>query len=264
MNNINDAISKLASFGLSEVESRLYLYILGKEPLTIVQIAHGTNLPRTTLYDNVQKLIEKGLVEKVVIYKSQMFKAHPISILKDQIARQTEQIKKLEISAIELENMLPLATTQTTSTQVRYFHGPAGFKQMMSNTLNAEKETIGYSEFGRVTVVGEKFMEYWKTEMISKNIKDRVITSDNPKILSYVKEPTENYWRRQFQNTKIIDNKSFYISGDTTIYNNIFAVCWWKSGEVVGVEIENPELVKIQKSIFEILWKIAKPIASMP
>ena len=58
---------------------------------------------------------------------------------------------------------------------------------------------------------------------------------------------------------RIIEKDHLTITGDTTIYNNIFSVMYWKQGEIVGVEIENPELVAMQKNMFEILWKIAKP-----
>jgi hypothetical protein len=54
--------------------------------------------------------------------------------------------------------------------------------------------------------------------------------------------------------------EKLYVSGDTTIYNNTFAVAYWKQGEVVGVEIKNAELVKTQKSIFEQLWSLAEPL----
>jgi len=63
--------------------------------------------------------------------------------------------------------------------------------------------------------------------------------------------------RKKYQHTRVISKDKLYISGDITIYNNVFAVAYWKHGEVVGVEIENAELVKTQRSIFELLWEIA-------
>jgi hypothetical protein len=43
------------------------------------------------------------------------------------------------------------------------------------------------------------------------------------------------------------------------IYNDIFAVATWKNKQLFGFEIENSEVAKTQKSIFDIMWKVAKP-----
>jgi hypothetical protein len=131
----------------------------------------------------------------------------------------------------------------------------------MWNSLLAEKETIAYAQFGKIEIVGYNFFEWHCKMMIEKKIQDRVITNPKKDILNFlINDPMKGY-RQVFEETRIIDQKRLYISGDTTIYNNVFAVCYWKQGEIVGVEIENEELVRTQKSIFEEMWKLAKPLA---
>mgnify|MGYP001612619907 FL=1 len=169
-------------------------------------------------------------------------------------------MSRLEANLAFLKTQLPHGLELATRTQVRYYHGASGFRQMMWNALAARDEHIGYSTFGRSAIVGEKTMERWMGEMIKRKIKDRVIINPKKESLDYLTNPGQGAARSKYQNTRAIDEKILSISGDTTIYNHVFAVAWWKKGEVVGVEIENPELVKTQKSIFEILWRQAKPI----
>lgn len=250
-------LKQLSIFGLTEVESRIYLYLQGKEPLTVVEISYDIKLPRTTIYDNILKLIDKGLVKKHILYKTQRFEASAISILQTLIDSEKSKVEQLEKGYELLKQNLSTSLLSSAKTEVRYYHGTQGFMQMLWNSLEAKKETVGYSVFGRKDVVGEKFIERFTQEVEIRHITDRVITNPTPEIIDFLSNPDEKR-RRTYQETRYIDPLHLYISGDTTIYNNVFAVSYWQQGEVVGVEIENAELVKTQKSIFEEMWRIAK------
>lgn len=262
MSDIASLREKLTIFGLTPAEGDLYLHLVNREPLTVVQIASALNVPRTSVYDHLESLVSKGLVERIVRYKSQSFRAYPLDILDETIARQRERLQAMTDSLTFLKTNVPLLSEagRIPSTQVRYYHGASGFRQMMMHSLAAEGEMIGYSEFGRASVVGQAFTDEWKRTMRERGIRDRVITTDMPAIIAYLSRDSERDTRNGFQLTRIIPRDILHISGDTTIYNGVFAVSWWNTGEVVGVEIENAELVRTQKSIFEILWNTAQPL----
>lgn len=251
--------SKLEAFGFSPTDTRIYLHLIRKDPQTIHQIAQDMHMPRTTIYDSAMRLIEKGLLERIVIYKSQRLKAYPLEILQTIIDKKKATIDELSKNLLYLKRALKSSPRQNTATQVRYYHGVQGMMQMLWNTLEAQDGTIGYSESGRITVVGKKFKLDWNKRMIDKGITDRVIINPAKETIIHHFHSVESLSRDKFQTTRVLGEEQLYITGDTTIYNNVFAVCYWKQGEVVGVEIENPEFVKNQKSIFEKLWKIAKP-----
>lgn len=248
---------QLGSFGLSRIEAAIYLHLVRTRPKTILEISRALDLPRTSVYDNSEKLIEKGLIEKIVKFKSQQLRAYPPDILQTQIDQQKAKIENLQNTLGSLQAQLALITTGFSKTEVRYYNGAQGFRQMIWNTLRA-KELAGYSQFGRSEIVGEAFIKKYVAEAVARGVKDRVIS--NPEIIrKYVTndDPIKE-GRKIYQNIRSIDASRFYVSGDITIYNDVFAVNYWKQGEVVGVEIENPELVKTQKSIFELLWQQAE------
>lgn len=263
MTEQGNLIDSLANFGFTDIEARIYLMLLNKPPQNILALARQLSLPRTTIYDNAQKLIEKGVVIRVVRYKSQMLQAAPLDSLTSIIDEEKTKVESLETTLDMLKKSLIKPLDASTTTQVRYFHGASGFQQMMWRALAAKDEHIGYSELGRIEIVGKKFMQHWMEEMIIRNIRDRVIINPNKETLEYLTRLGEGEFRKRYQNTRTLPFKTLAISGDTTIYNNVFAVAWWKEGEVVGVEIENLELVKTQRSIFEILWKQAKPLTKL-
>lgn len=260
MNQNEDVIDKLVTFGLTREEARVYTMLLGKIPQSILTISRMLSLPRTSVYDLTRSLMEKGLLERVIEYKRMKVRASEPSILNDIIQKDKDRIVKLEKNLEFLKTQLPYQFDQSPQTQVRYYHGIPGFRQMMWNILSAKDEIVGYSIFDQSYVIKSNVVQRWIEEMIKRKIHDRVIINTSKGSLTYLSNDGEKNIRSMYQQIRSIDEKKFSISGDTTIYNNVFAVAWWKQGEVVGVEIENPELVKTQKSIFEILWKLAKPL----
>lgn len=255
-----EIIKKLAAFGLSPLESNVYLYLYGKEPQSVLAVSRALSIPRTTIYDTGKLLIDKGLIERVIEYKRQKLQAFSVDILEDSIREHKEQAAKLTDNLSFLKQTLTRSIDTSAQTKVRYFHGSSGFKQMMWNALLAKTEQTGYSELGRSTIVGTAFVRHWMDEMKRRHIQDRVIINPKKETMDYMTSHSDSQYRNDYQKTRLLTEAQLAISGDTTIYNNIFAVAYWKQGEVVGVEIENPELVKTQKAIFEILWKLAKPL----
>jgi sugar-specific transcriptional regulator TrmB len=255
--------TKLTDFGLEEIEAKIYVFLTNREPQSVVEIAKALNQPRTSVYDHLEILVDRGLVEQLVKYKSRQFRAYPLEILNTMIDQEKSRIEKLASSLTFLkQNITKISDIHTPATQVRYFHGPEGLRQMMWNALSAEKEIIGYSLMERKEIVGEKFLKRFLEEFANRHLIDRVIINQIKSTLKYISDGNLSIDGKlaNFERIREIDDKTLKITGDTTIYNNVFAVMYWLSGEVVGVEIENPELVKMQKSMFEILWKTAKPL----
>ena len=255
----------LNDFDIHGIEAKIYVFLVNREPQTVLQIAKSLNLPRTSIYDHIQVLIARSLVERIMKYKSQEFRAYPIDILENMIDQEKTRVEKLTDSLTALKNSLSaVADLFVPQTQVRYFHGASGIRQMMWNALSAKKENIGYSVMGRREVVGEKFLKRFLEEFGKRNLLDRVLINPVKETLTYVSDGnlSINGKLANFERIRSIDKDILTITGDTTIYNNIFSVMYWKKGEIVGVEIENPELVAMQKSMFEILWKLAKPVKS--
>lgn len=258
----SELIRELNRFGLSDLEAGIYLFLKGRDLSSILEISRNLKVARTSVYDNILKLSEKGLVERVIKYKSQQFRAAPMEMFQRNIDQEKEKIDQLKRSYDFIKTELDLIKTNSNfSTKVKYYHGQQGFQQLMWNVLSADKETVGYSVFGRVEVVGKSFHQKWIEEFKIRKLQDRVIINPNERTLSFIGsdvKPDEHQLR--LSDIRSIDSEILYVSGDTTIYNNVFAVCYWEHGEIVGVEIENQELVKTQKTIFEILWKMAKPL----
>lgn len=90
-----DRIQKLKSFGLTEYQARVYLALLELGAATGSQIPAHSRVPRTRVYQTMQQLHEKGLVqilpEKPVRYKPVPFSTY-LRGLADDHRRRAQQL----------------------------------------------------------------------------------------------------------------------------------------------------------------------------
>lgn len=253
-------IEQLAAFGIGTIETQIYLYLLGKPPMSILEIAEALSIPRTSVYDNAEKLTNKGLVEVIVQHKSHQLKAFPISILQTHIDKEKARVESLQDKLATLKREFPLGGSSLGTTEVRYYHGSKGLEQMVWNTLRTTDELVGYSQFSLTRAVSRRFVDRYNLELMSRKIPNRIIT--NPENIEVWREDTKPIkpYTETFQQCRTIPPKELFVSGDTTIYNNVFAIANWEHNEIVGVEIENPYISKVQKDIFNLLWAQSSPV----
>ncbi len=253
-----DLIQNLIEIGLNESEAKLYLELTFVDSISILELSQKSKLPRTTVYRICEKLVNKRFASWVMKENSTKVRANHPKVLDSLLKEKQDELNSFEKSLESLKLMISTSPLKLYNTEVRYYQGVEGFKQLIWNSLKAKKEIVGYSVYGRKKVVGDKFYEQFTIEFNRRKLRDKVIINDD--VLQMVKETLKSVHQQTINDIKYIDKKRFYVAGDVTIYNDIYAVCYWNESDVIGVEIENSELVKMQKSIFEILWEIAKPI----
>lgn len=257
MVNIQDPGIWLSRFGLNRDETVTYLTLQRRPEASPLQLSRDTKINRTTLYRVLESLEEKGLIEKIIGYKSTRFQASPPDALRFLLAR-----KQTEVS--DLERMLPdivgtlnqLREERSSPTKVLHFTGANGLRQLLYNTLSAVDEVVGYGCGNWNDGVGVRFAEVLRTEYVKKGIRSREILNDSVPADSYTK--VNGYAGGVYAN-RTVSKSTLNITHDTYVYNGVFAFYHTAGGTAFGVEIHSDNIVRTQKQIFEILWKLAKP-----
>ena len=91
MNKVNDYLEKL---GLSEIETKLYLFLVESPPVTVRELAWKTGVGRTTAYPYIDLLLEKGLITKIVKGSHTFVSANSPEESLQQIIDQKAQVVK--------------------------------------------------------------------------------------------------------------------------------------------------------------------------
>lgn len=236
----------LSEIGLSEGEIRVYLALLKLGSVQVSKIKEETRLHRTTIYDFVEKLLNKGLINYVIRNNVKYYNAtHPNKLL-DFIMEKEESIKEI------LPQLAALSETKKEEIKVEVYKGVEGFKAVLSDIIRVGEDMVGFGI--DEAKFKEKFpilMEQYFKKELEKGIKERLLASEKTKFL----------FRKKTAKYRFIPNE-FFNPTPTAVYGNKIAFIVWEPLTVVM--IENSELADSYKKYFEMLWNGAKEKRSQP
>ena len=122
----------------------------------------------------------------------------------------------------------------------------------MWNTLNAEKEGLGFAYRKLNDIIGDSYIR-WQELWVEKKIPFRILYSDD--YLRSEKYKTINpHIPEGIFISKYIPEETLTINFQMDIYNNVVSIYNWHEGELFGIEIYNDKVASFQRQIFEILW----------
>ncbi len=125
-------VEALKSFGLSEYEAKALLALLSRGAMTAREIAEVSGIPRTSVYDVMNSLIAKGLVEsfgKPAKFRS-LSADEIISILSRRINETLDFVKR------------ELPKTQAEVDIVRVYRGDSVLDKLKELTANAKRKIV--------------------------------------------------------------------------------------------------------------------------
>lgn len=255
--NIKDIKTHLQKFSLDVIEIDTYIALLQNGELSAVEISRKLNIPKTTIYRYIEKLIKEGLVAVIESERGKRYIA--ITTQFDQIVEERRKsLQDIIHAACYLKQELPLlATKSTNKTTVRVYKGIDGLKQLMWNILSAKNIIYYYTSTDRRKLLGDFFFKKYCLEFVRRNLHERGFESsiNAPKATSL-----QDYYfgtgYEQKSEYKIVKNLD--MNGEIWIYNNVYSMYTWEQEEIAGVEIENEYLTKCQRTIFEKLWNETK------
>ncbi len=266
MNSFKEIVKELEKFGLTKNQAEIYMLLVGHKELRIQEIVKLAKIPRSSVYACLKGLFELGIVEEIVEENFKRIRPYPIGTMRHGL---DEKILKLQRLTSDLENLEKAITvippSSRDSTIVRYYKGRSGAQQLFWNSLKARSATYVYSDWGRGRYVGMKFYENFVEEWRYKKLKEKVLINLTPDALESIEKynyPGSPISRTRIEDIRALDKKAIPIKGDTLIYDNIYAQIYLKNVEINGFEIESAHFTQTQRSIFETLWSIAKPVST--
>ncbi len=90
-----ELITQLMQLGLSQHEAALYLHGLKSGPSLLAPLARGAEIPRSTTYEIVEHLANRGLFSVQQHRKRTLYEATPPTKILQDILRQEQLIRQL-------------------------------------------------------------------------------------------------------------------------------------------------------------------------
>lgn len=235
----------LQSVGLDIKEATAYLALLELGESAMGQLVKKSGLKRTTLYDTIESLKQRGLVSvskknKKIVYVAE----NPRKIL--------EQLDEKRVSA---EKMLPELLSITNVLQkkprIRYFEGTEGIKEVYKDTLRFPDQKIqAWVSEEMIHEFDQKFLDdYYTPRRLEKKIWAEVIAPDLPDIREY-----KGLDQASLRVTKLLDPKEFPLDVEISLYGTDH-IGIMSFQDKLGLIIESESIARTLKSIFAAQWE---------
>jgi len=268
MTNHQKIKEELKKFGLSKAQAEIYLLLVAHKELRIQEIVKLSGIPRSSVYDNLKALLELGIAEEMVHDNYKKIRPYSIGVMRHGLEEKVFHLHRLKNDLDKLEKAIELKAQNdsTSSTTVRFYKGRSRARQLYWNSLKAKNTIYVYSDWGRGRYVGMRFYESFVSESRKRDIKEKVLINPTIHALESIRKYTYHgspISRTKIEDLRAIEKKKIQIKGDTLIYDNVYAQVYLKNMEINGFEIESRDFTQTQRSIFETLWKTAKPISKL-
>ncbi len=235
----------LEKLGLTSKEAKVYLALLELGEANIQNISKKSKVKRTTVYDVIDSLREKGLVGTTVSRKKVLYFAENPQLILNKIE------EKEKIAREIMPELMSIANALEKKPKIRFFEGDEGIKEVYLDTLNYPgEELLAWVTGEAVKSFDQSFLnEYYLPQRIKKKIWVRAIAVDDEVMRQY-KESDQKFLRK----TKLIPSKEFPFVVEINLYGgNKIAIMSFK--EKISLIIESQKIYTTLKSIFELQWR---------
>lgn len=235
--------SQLISLGLSDKEAFAYLTLLKLGPSLASTLSRHAKVKRTSIYDILNSLIEKGIVFS---FKQGKYTYFVVDDIKKIYYREMEKMRTAEMLVESLRKF----SVHNDLLQVNYYRGPEAYKDLYEDILTAApKEFVGFLHLDNfykgLDMCREKA---WTAERSKKGIRPRLIMQNTELAKSFKNEDKANN-----RETRLIEDEKYFFRTACLFYEGYIAL-FDTTNETIGIRIHNSALFEMQKQMFEICW----------
>lgn len=255
--NTDTLFENLSFLGLTAEEIKLYLVVVGGRGDTALSISRETKLKRTTVYRILDSLITKKMIITRAGERGLHYLPAPPESLDLYLVEQETKLSQLKRTIPTLKTQLNShRNTLTPQSQVRYYHGKDGLKQVTYNSLKAKGELLTYELSTMNAFMDQAEAENLRRRFVENQVHIKTLTNAT-KISAWTDVTTmvEKYWE-----IRHLDPKDKPFQFEILIYNDIYCMYKYTGSEIFCVEIKNAELASMQRTLFYYLWNLATPL----
>jgi sugar-specific transcriptional regulator TrmB len=234
---------ELEKIGLNKKEVKVYLALLELGQTTIARIADKAKIKRTTVYDVIKTLKQKGLVGRTFKGRFTYYFAEDPRILEKILESKQSTLASVMPQLLSITNFLD------KKPQIFFYEGDDSFRNILKDTLEYKGQTIQVWFPNDIGYVSDSvYFEYYIPERLKRRITIHAIVPDNKLMRSYT---TDN--KKQSRVVKYIGDNDYNINVEVIAYGGE-KVSFFSYTERMGVIIKSRSIHDALKSIFYSVW----------
>ncbi len=231
---------KLEHIGLTKTESKIYLMLLDVTKAQAGVLSRKTGIHRRSIYDALDRLIEKGLVSYIMENDKRYYMAEDPKRVQDLIDEQTEQVY----------SVMPLLQAKFAEhkgkQETLFYRGKEGIKTIFEDQIRDKKTVYIIGASRSAADIMKYYLPHYTNKRIKQKLQLHMLYSGRKQELPV-----------PLTKIKYLP-KSFETLVSTNIYGDKVAIILWLAHDPVAILIKQPDVAKTFKNYFDMLWKIAK------
>lgn len=250
----SDLKNLLVGLGLKEKEADVYLAILTLGQGTASQIARRAHIVRTTVYDILGLLFDKGLVTLTGKEPKQEYVAEPPENLQIYIEGELSK-KKAEVEEVRKFLLPQLKSIHNTGNRpkVMFYEGREGLEHVYEDTLTSHEPIRALASVGEMHAGLPGYFPGYYKRRAEAGIAIRAIIPDNEN-----GRERKKFDKDELRESALVPESKFSFTPEINIYDNKVMIASWK--EKLGIIIESKEIADAMKKIYELAWAEAKQL----
>lgn len=255
MESPNTAPSLLKELGFNRREAEAYLALLRLQHGNAHQVAQEAKLERTTTYDLLDDLVERGLATKSVEGKRQSYLAEPVERLVELTEKQRGAASRL------LPILRSLPGTNRRQPILRYYDTIDGIRRVVMETLNSkEKLRRDFAAVDSIVeLLGQRFIDRQVEERVRRKVYARSLRSPDS-----IRGWSKKDWYLRGDNPKLLREVrilpgSFSFVPVIFIHDDVVTIVS-SSAETFALVLQSKELSRAMKVLFDATWETAKHV----
>lgn len=247
-----DLKNLLIDIGLKAKEADVYIAILSLGQGTASKIAKKARIVRTTAYDILSSLFNKGLVTLTGKEPKQEYVAESPDNLKIYIEN---ELAKRKTDLEDVKNILlpQLKSIHNVGSRpkVMFYEGKEGMEKVYEDTLTSREPIRAYASVGDMHIGLPGYFPHYYKRRAGNGIAIRAIVPNNESGLE-----RKSFDKNELRETALVPADKFNFSPEINIYDDKVMIASWK--EKLGIIIESHEIADAMKKIYELAWAEAK------
>lgn len=241
----------LQGLNFSDKEILIYLDLQKISQATPTQLARRTGVNRTSVYDIIQILLQRGVISQFKKRGRLFFVAldpnHLITYLHSESQKQQQQLAD-QIKQVEavLPNLLSLHLAQTTKPTVTFFEGESGMREAYEETLKSKGLILAYANVQTMHEGLPSFFPEYYQRRVAKKIFIRAILPQNELSLERAAHD-----QLELRETRLLPTGQTF-TPEINLFDDKMLIASWT--EKMAIIITSKELVDLQKLLFDLTW----------
>lgn len=235
----------IKSIGLTEIESRAYVALLGIGHGSADSVAQKAGLKRASTYVALESLLRQGLVLKVPRARKMIF-----------IAKDPEDLYRMaEQKLTALSEVLPILRSFAAHDKqfnVTLYEGIEGIRKALWYKLDDVRNTEYRAFFGTAEHVQDdlkKILFQWNEHNAKNRVRAKAIAPEHSSLEEFRKSDVAH-----LREVKVVDASLYQNQNSIEIYADFVRIVMFDS--MSAVIIESHALAKALSSIHEIMWRL--------